>query len=52
MQKVRNCPFRYLIEKNVLEKIYWGKNNMLPAFCLQLEFCALFILTVCPFHHL
>lgn len=26
MQEVRNCPFRYTIEKKVLEKIYWGKN--------------------------
>lgn len=52
MQKVRNCPFRYLIEKKYLKKFIGEKNNMLPAFCLQLEFCALFIFTVCPFHHL
>lgn len=25
-QKVRICPLRYIIDKKVLEKYYWGQN--------------------------
>lgn len=43
MQKVRNCPLRYIIDKKVLEKIYWGKNYHATCFLFTIGI-------LCPFH--
>lgn len=52
MQKSRICSIKYVINKKVLEKYYWGHNYYAGCFLFTIGIVCFFIFAVCLFHHL